>query len=534
LTTIPYPTRTATYAYLVTGQTNENGSVYIGYDNRYRVSSFSDPFYYGISYNYDTAGNRTKLSLNGATYATYTYDAVNRLTSRSAPNGVTTSESYDDLDRLTSLTHATSTATLISNQYQYNDAHNISSWTNTSGTHAYGYDPVDRLTSATNSAQPNESYSFDGVGNRTASHLSASYSYQPFNKLRSTATATHSFDNNGNLLSKTGGAGTTSFSWSEENQLKQVTLPTGLTVSNKYDGLGRRIQRTTIGGANERYIYDGNDVLLDLNADWSVATTYLSDLGIGNKLRQTSATTGVSYYLTDHLGSTAGLTNANGSMVEQLTYDSFGNSASSTRTRYGYTGRERDPDTGLTYYRARFYDPQLGRFISEDPIGLRPAMNLFGYVENRALTFKDPFGEDLFGITGGGSGGAAVGGLAIMGTAGYMVGWNTNCDCDGETSMGGAGNVGISAGEYGYPLPQKNSAGLGATIGAGGGLFWSNAPNYADAETDQQIVAVLRAANSIVGLCLSIAEDGDVEVFLGVEDCRALVNSLNQALVSAS
>jgi len=73
LTTITYPTRTATYAYdplnNLTRATNENGSVYIGYDNRYRVSSFSDPFYYGISYNYDKASNRTKLKLNGATYA---------------------------------------------------------------------------------------------------------------------------------------------------------------------------------------------------------------------------------------------------------------------------------------------------------------------------------------------------------------------------------------------------------------------------------------------------------------------------------
>jgi YD repeat-containing protein len=145
------------------------------------------------------------------------------------------------------LTYATATTTLISNQYTYNDADNISSWTNVSGSHAYGYDLVDRLTSATNSAQPNESYSFDGVGNRTASHLSATYSYQPFSKLTSTATATHSYDNNGNLLSKTDASGTTNFGWNEENQLKQVALPNGLTVNYKYDGLGRRIQRTTTG-----------------------------------------------------------------------------------------------------------------------------------------------------------------------------------------------------------------------------------------------------------------------------------------------
>src|SRR5258707_9726999 len=130
----------------MTSATNENGTIYIGYDNRYRVSSSSDPFFYGVSYNYDTVGNRTKLKLNGATYATYTYDAVNRLaslkdsanlsfaysydaanrlTSRSAPNGVTSSYGYDDLNRLTSLMHTAVSTTLIGNLYTSNHTNNI-------------------------------------------------------------------------------------------------------------------------------------------------------------------------------------------------------------------------------------------------------------------------------------------------------------------------------------------------------------------------------------------------------------------------
>lgn len=82
---------------------------------------------------------------------------------------MTSSYGYDDLNRLSALTHATGATTLIGNQYGYNDANNITSWTNGSGNHAYGYDLIDRLTSATNSAQPNENYGYDGVGNRTTS-----------------------------------------------------------------------------------------------------------------------------------------------------------------------------------------------------------------------------------------------------------------------------------------------------------------------------------------------------------------------------
>lgn len=98
-------------------------------------------------------------------------------------------------------------------------------------------------------------------------------------------------------------------------------------------------------------------------------------IGIDNKLRQTTATASL-YFVQDHLGSTHALTDATGNVVEQRQYDSFGNSTASALTRYEYTGRERDPDTGLMYYRARWYDPQVGRFISEDPLELRGGINL--------------------------------------------------------------------------------------------------------------------------------------------------------------
>jgi RHS repeat-associated protein len=426
LTTITYPARTVTYAYdpmnNLTRATNENGSVYLYYDNRYRVYSFSDPFYYGINYTYDSVGNRIKLKVNGATYTTYSYDAVNRLTnladsanlnftysydavnrltSRSAPNGVTSSYGYDDLDRLTSLMHTAGTTTLNSNLYTYNDANNISNWTTPTAQRTYTYDAVDRLTAVTNFELPSETYSYDALGNRTASHLSAGYGYQPFNRLTNTANATYSYDNNGNLVSKTDALGTWTFVYDEENRLTEVNKPGGLTINYKYDGLGRRIQRTTNAGANERYVYDGNDALIDLNADWSVAATYLNDSGLDRHLRQTSPTAGGAYFLTDHLGSTTALADGSGNLLEQVGYDSFGNSSGSTRTRYTYTGRERDPDTGLLYYRARFFDPQLGRFISEDPLGLQAGVNFYSYVSNNPVDWTDPTGLCKCGLKKG-------------------------------------------------------------------------------------------------------------------------------------
>jgi RHS repeat-associated protein len=417
LTTINYPdSTTATYGYdalsRLTSAANQHGTVTFVYDSRDRLTSTTDVWGQTIGYAYDANGNRTAMTFGGSAYTsyqydvinrlttltdnlsqtfTYNYDVVNRLTSRVAPNGVTTSFTYDGLDRLFELSHTKSPATLGIHQYGYSTASNLTSWLGSSGNRSFNYDNADRLISVLKMGA-NESYGYDAVGNRTSSHLSSSYTYQPFNKLTSTTSATYTYDNNGDQLTKADGSGTRTLTWDPEDRLKQVTLPGGLTTTYNYDALGRRIQRTTSTGADERYVYDRQDVVADLNSSSTVTTSYINGPGIDDHLRQTNTTTGVSYFLTDHLGTTAALTDSSGNVVETLSYDSFGNNAGSPRTRYTYTGRERDPDTGLLYYRARYYDPGLGRFISEDPIGLQGGINTFTYVSNNPANRTDPSG----------------------------------------------------------------------------------------------------------------------------------------------
>jgi len=183
------------------------------------------------------------------------------------------------------------------------------------------------------------------------------------------------------------------YNWDYENRLVSASTRKQ-TVRYKYDALGRRIQRIVGNGReNTKFVYDGQDVVMDDNS--GTLTKYQNGLGIDNKLKLSS--NGVSkYFIADHLGSTNALTDTSGAILEQTAYDSFGNATNQLSTRYAFTGREYDDFTGLHYYRARFYDARLGRFISEDPIGFEGNdVNLFVYVHNNPLNYFDPEGTQV-------------------------------------------------------------------------------------------------------------------------------------------
>ena len=169
------------------------------------------------------------------------------------------------------------------------------------------------------------------------------------------------------------------------------TAPAGAGAVSTEDGLGRLVGRSTSAGVWARYSYDGADVVLDTNSD-GTTVEYANGLGVDEKLWQRAGGANALHFVQDHLGSTRALTDAGGNVIETRQYDSFGDGAGSGLTRYGYTGRERDADTGLVYYRARWYDPQAGRFLSEDPIGLEGGLNLYAYVENDPVNHADPLG----------------------------------------------------------------------------------------------------------------------------------------------
>jgi RHS repeat-associated protein len=167
-------------------------------------------------------------------------------------------------------------------------------------------------------------------------------------------------------------------------------------------------------------VYDGDNIALTFDGNGTQTHRYLYGPRVDEILADETLT-GVNWALTDNQGTVRDVIDSNGVVLNHLTYDSYGQVTSETNPnvnfRYGYTGRERDEETGLDYYRTRYYDSLVGRFVSEDTIGFNGGdTNLYRYVANSPIRFTDPNGTDLYDVVNGVD--QAVGGFASGATGG--------------------------------------------------------------------------------------------------------------------
>jgi RHS repeat-associated protein len=383
---------TTDYAFLP-GQTF---TMSYGYDAASNRTSFTDPQSGVTNYVYDTLNRLGSLTNPQTQMFTFGYDNLSRRTSLARPNGVTTSYTYDNLSRLLSVLHKDPAQQVIDGAtYTVDNLGNRTSKQNhlAGVTDSYTHDPIYQLTQVTRAAATTEFYNYDKVGNRTASHLSASYTTNSSNQLTATTSATYTYDNNGNTLSKTEGTDVTQYTWDYENRLTQVTLPNSSVVTFKYDPFGRRIQKAS-AAATINYLYDGANIVEELDSSGTLVARYTQGVGIDEPLAMLRS--GVtSYYEADGLGSITSLTNTTGAISASYQYDSYGQIVGSTgalSNALTYTGREWDSETNLYFYRARYYDASSGRFPSEDPISFFGGINFYGYVGNSPAVFIDPSG----------------------------------------------------------------------------------------------------------------------------------------------
>ncbi|NCP03637.1 MAG: RHS repeat-associated core domain-containing protein [Deltaproteobacteria bacterium] len=416
LTQKTYPdATTATYGYdnrgNLTSAANASVSYIYVYDAANRLTSATDSRGFTIDYQYDAAGNRTSMTLQPGTpdeqVIGYTYDNVNRLSGMTSPAGAF-SLGYDLLNRRTSLGYPNG----VSAGYSYDPN---SGWLNgidyqnlgvgvaypqfdavgnrlarseDGTTTSYGYDATYQLTQAKTGALE-ENFTYDAVGNRESGPTvkdtpAAAYAHDAANRMTQGRKFDYAYDARGNQTHRYLNATHTDYwqyTWDAENQLTQAQLVTdGVTLRTlnfKYDPFGRRIEKQvvdTLSTTTTRYIHDREDIVLQLVDDGttSVMSRYVHGPGTDEPLALVK--NGQSYYYhADGQGSVLALSDSSNSIIQRYKYDSFGALTAIQDTEFGnaytYTGREWDREMGLYYYRARYYDPMEGRFISKDPIG---------------------------------------------------------------------------------------------------------------------------------------------------------------------
>jgi RHS repeat-associated protein len=436
-------TNTETYSYDADGELltagNSNGTYTMTYDALKRVISVQNPFGLTLTYTYDADGNRTELqdSLGGVT--TCLYDPDNELTSEQfggtgqtplridmtydADREILTETRYSDLagtqvvvrsfytynadGEITSLLDRNGGGTVVASfTYTYDLDNRVATEVNMGMTTTYTYDAGSELTSEV-SPLATIDYSYDAGGNRTSGNSVIG----PGNQLLSDNNWTYTYDADGNLIQKVGVATgpdhglTWTYAYDNRNQMTSAVEVQGSTtlasVSFKYDVFGDRIEEDASGSMLPtqvtRFAYDGQNVWADLDGSNNLVMRRLFLAAVDSVAARTSASGTVVWYLADRLGSVNVLTDATGAVIDRILYDGYGNVISETNAsasdRYLWTGREFDRVTGLQYNRARYYDPQIGRWTSLDPEGFAAGdENLYRYAHNDPTNSSDPSG----------------------------------------------------------------------------------------------------------------------------------------------
>jgi RHS repeat-associated protein len=270
----------------------------------------------------------------------------------------------------------------------------------------YRYDAANQLVEVTRNGSVTENYDYNPNGNRHDSHRHALYEHGADNRLTRAGSWMLSYDGEGNLLvkSNTVTSEALGYTWDHRNRLLRVDHTSAggvpvVLVEYRYDPLDRRIAQIRNGQTLWTY-YDGPQPIADyLDDETTPVSVYYHGEGLDELVAVWRRGEGLFWVLGDHLDSVRRLLDLNGNEVARFEYDAFGNPLAATGLRpdlagrFGFSGREWDAETGLLHLRARYYDPELGRFISEDPVGYEGGdFNLYRYALNRPLHLKDPTG----------------------------------------------------------------------------------------------------------------------------------------------
>jgi len=430
-----------------------NGSTTNTYDNLYRLltetradNSYSN---YVVTSYYDEVGNRTKCvypetgrtlishyeprnllekveDINGATTneTTYAYDLNGNTLNCTTPNGVVTTNSFDAQNRVLERSAKDGENNIYTVAYEYDlvgNRRSIDEDIADQGSRSmdYNYDDLYRLTSESWSlggTNTSYEYTYDLAGNRLsmtnivgAATNTHAYTYDDLNRLltnviNGSQTVTYTYDVNGNRLAKDDGTTTTDYIYDVNDRLVEVQENSSTVFEASYDYRTRRLTKTE-NSNTIHFRYDGGVSFHELDGS-SLTVEFIRGSGLGGGIGSIlySDRSGTNEFFTyNAVGHVVALTDDNGDVTKTDLYEAFGGITSSTGTsdnnRLANT-KERDVSIGLDNHGFRFYDPEIGRYLTRDPIGYGDGPNVYLSVKNNPINFIDPLGLGTIDTSG--------------------------------------------------------------------------------------------------------------------------------------